>query len=217
MIEKIYNHTREAVWRRQREKRCREWRARFHNPGVTILSSNCTGGILYHSLGLRFCSPTINLFLRAEAFVRFCENLDYYLSIDRFRACTDPAIVEGRTYPVAWLGDLPLFLVHYSSLEEAEKKWNERKKRVDRENLVLLNTDREGMEDSLKDRFEKLPFRKVMFCHAPDWKHPSCVYLKGYEEERCVGIITEHIGWRGYTPVDQFDWVEFLNGRAQGE
>ena len=43
---------------------------------VTILSMNCTGGILYHELGLPFLSPTINLYIQAEDFIRFCERLE---------------------------------------------------------------------------------------------------------------------------------------------
>lgn len=211
LVSKVFNHIKNSVWKREHAKRCEEWRARFHNPGVSMISMNCTGGILYHDLGLQFRSPTVNLFMRAEAFVKFCENLDYYLSIDEMVECTDSAIIEGRTYPIAWLGDILLFLVHYRSVEEAQEKWNERKKRIDKNNLVIINTDREGMTEGLKDRFEKLPYRKVTFCHVPDLNHPSCVYLKGYENEKSVGIITEHVGWKGLRPVDQFDWVGFLN------
>ena len=211
-ISKAANHIREAVWRREHVIRCEEWQSRFHNPGVSILSMNCTGGILYHDLGLQFRSPTVNLFMRADAFIKFCENLDYYLSIDQFVECVDSDIIEDRSYPIVWLGDILLFLVHYHSVQEAQIKWNARKKRIDKNNLVIINTDREGMTEELKDRFENLPYRKVMFCHEPDDQHQSCVYLNGYEDKSSVGIITDHIGWKGLRAIDQFDWVEFLNG-----
>ena len=173
---------------------------------------NCTGGVLSHDLGLQFKSPTVNLFFRSEDFIKFCENLEYYLSIDEFVKCNDPLIIEERTYPIAYLGDLTLFLVHYRSVEEAQEKWNERKKRIDPNNIVIMNTDREGMTDELKDRFERLPYRKVMFTHLPDDKHPSCFYIKGYEDSSCVGIVTDHDTWDGKRPIDQFDYVRFLNG-----
>lgn len=69
-----------------------------------------------HDLGLQFKSPTVNLFFRAEDFIKFCENLEYYLSIDEFVECTDPAIIGNRTYPIVYLGDLILFLVHYNTI-----------------------------------------------------------------------------------------------------
>lgn len=38
-------------------------RLRLENSDITILSNNCIGGIIYHKLGLRFKSPTINLLI----------------------------------------------------------------------------------------------------------------------------------------------------------
>lgn len=69
------------------------------------------------------------------------------------------------------------------------------------------------MTEELKDRFEKLPYRKVMFVNKPDKKHTSCFYLKGFEEEKSVGIITDPEGWKGLRPIDQFDYVNFLDGK----
>ena len=83
---------------------------------------------------------------------------------------------------------------------------------VNWENIAILNTDREGMTEELKDRFERLPYRKVLFVHKPDERHPSCFYIKGYENENSVGIITDPEGWKGKRAIDQFDYVGFLNG-----
>lgn len=82
---------------------------------------------------------------------------------------------------------------------------------------MVLNTDREGMTEDLKDRFEKLPYRKVMFVHKSDMAHPSCFYIKRYEDQDCVGIITDSNTWDGRRPVDQFDWVGFFNGEDAHE
>lgn len=212
MLKRVINRVRNSVWKKKHEKLNRLYRERFHNSDVTIISVNCTGGILSHDLGLQFRSPTVNLFMRAEDFTKFCENLEDYLSIDEFVECTDPMVIGDRTYPIVYLEDILLFLVHYHSVQEAQEKWNERKKRVNWDNIVIISTDREGMTEELKDRFEKLPYRKVMFVHQPDEKHPSTFYLKGWEKEDCVGIITDHDTWDGKRPVDQFNWVEFLNG-----
>lgn len=178
---------------------------------ASILSCNCTGGILSHDLGLQFLSPTVNLFMRAEDFIKFCEHLRGYLEIDAFVECTDPEVIGNRTYPIGYLGDLTVFFVHYHSLEEAQEKWNQRKKRINFDNIVILNTDREGMTEELKDRFEALSYKKVMFTHLPDDKHESCFYIRGYETEPSVGIITDHSSWDGTRPVDQFDYITFIN------
>ena len=152
------------------------------------------------------------MFFDARDFIKLCENLEHYLSIDELVECTDPAVIGNRDYPVAYLGDLKIYLVHYPTVAEAQKKWNERKKRINWDNIVIMDTDRDGMTDELKDRFEKLPYRKVMFVHQPDKKHASTFYIKGYEDQECVGIVTDHEGWGGERPIDQFDYVGFLNG-----
>lgn len=214
LVSKVIGRIRNYIWIKNRNKINKVNRKRLNSSGQTasIISMNCNGGIISHDLGLCFFSPTVNLFMRAEDFIKFCENLEYYLSIDEMVECHDKRIIEDRRYPVAFLGDLTLFLVHYPSVEVAQEKWNKRKKRINMDNIVILNTDREGMTDELKDRFEKLPYRKVMFTHLPDDKHQSCFYIKGYEKESCVGIITDHNTWDGKRPIDQFDYVKLLNG-----
>lgn len=209
---KVISAIKNRIWKISHKRLVHAYRRRLCNADVSIISMNCNGGILYHDLGLQFLSPTINLFMRANDFIKFCENLKYYLSIDEFVECKDMAIIRQRTYPVAYLGDLVLFLVHYNSVEEAQQKWNERKKRIRWDNIVIMNTDREGTTDEIKDRFEKLPYRKVMFTHLPDEKHPSCFYIRGYENEDSVGILTAPIGITGKRPIDRFDWVSFING-----
>lgn len=218
VIKKIISRSRNFVWMQKRKKINKNNRQRLNDRGksASIISMNCNGGIISHDLGLQFLSPTVNLFMRAQDFIKFCENMDKYLAIDNFVECFDPSIIQERTYPIAYLGDLILYLVHYKSVEEAESIWNKRKKRINKDNIIIFNTDREGMTEELKDRFERLPYRKVMFTHLPDKAHPSCFYIKGYERESSVGIITEHNTWDGKRPIDQFDYVGFLNGNEVG-
>ncbi len=189
MIEKLSRKIKNACWQRNRKKVNAAMRDRLHTDDVTIISANCNGGIVSHDLGLQFRSPTVNLFIPANDFIKFCEKLEHYLSIDELVECTDIAKTKGANYPVAYLDDILLFLVHYSSVEEAQRRWNERKKRINWNNIAIMATDRDGMTDELKDRFEKLPYRKVMFTHLPDEKHPSCFYITGYEDDECVGIV----------------------------
>lgn len=214
LISKVISRVRNIVWNKRRKRINNINRSRLNDTGRTasILSMNCSGGIISHDLGLKFLSPTVNLFMRAGDFIKFCENLEYYFSIDEMIPCTDTNIIGERTYPIVYLDDLTLFLVHYSSIEEAQRKWNERKKRINWDNIVILNTDREGMTEDLKARFERLPYRKVLFTHVPDDKNKSCFFIQGYEHDTQVGIITEPEGWNGKRPIDQFDYVGLLNG-----
>ena len=207
----IFEKIKHRVWLFFKNLRNKRYRARYTNHDITIISMNCTGGILYHDLGLKFLSPTVNLYMKAGDFVKFCENMHHYLQIDKMLPCLDPAIVGNRKYPVVWLGDILLYLVHYHSVEEAQHKWNSRKHRINWDKIVVFNNDREGMTSELKDRFEALPYKKVMFTHKPDKIHKSCHYIPRYENDGCVGIITDSDGWFGKRPIDRFNWVDFLN------
>ena len=44
---------------------------------ISFISQNCIGGIIYHDMEQKFLTPTINLYLMANDFVKFVENLEY--------------------------------------------------------------------------------------------------------------------------------------------
>ena len=48
------------------------------NRNFSLISANCTGGIISHDLGLQFLSPTVNLFMNGKDFVKFCSDLKHY-------------------------------------------------------------------------------------------------------------------------------------------
>ena len=211
LVTKIYRRICNYIWQKKRKKINAEYREKMLGCDVpTIFCCNCTGGVMYHDLGERFLSPTVNLYMPCEDFIKFCENYEYYFSLEM-----QP--YNGnikRDYPICTLGDLTLFMVHYSSFEEAKNKWNERKLRIKRNNIRVIATDRDGCTDELKERFQALPYKKVMFTHEPDIRYKDCFYIQGFEKEEQVGTVVEHEGLvSGLRYYDQFDWVDFLAKR----
>ena len=93
----------------------------------TILCSACIGGMISHNLGLKFMSPTINLWMLPSDFTKFVCDLDRYLSSDMefINSCY-------YEYPVGRLADITIYFQHYKSNAEALEKWNERKLRIDK-------------------------------------------------------------------------------------
>lgn len=82
--------------RRNRINMCN--RAKLRNMEMSILSSNCAGGVMSHDLGLPFRSQFVNLALRPKDFVKYLRDLDYYNSLD----VIFPEDVEP------WLGRWPI-------------------------------------------------------------------------------------------------------------
>ena len=86
------------------------------NKEFTILSCNCAAGIIYHRYDHPFLSPTINLWIEQNEFLKFVSNLDYYLSRElRF-------VDAGVGYPVAECGDIKIWFNHYTEEEDARQR-----------------------------------------------------------------------------------------------
>ena len=47
------------------------YRMRLKNDNFTIITNSCIGGVMYHKLGKRFLSPTVNLWMYDEDFYKF--------------------------------------------------------------------------------------------------------------------------------------------------
>lgn len=57
----------------------KEYQRKIKNKDCSIISMNCVGGVVSHELGLRFNSPTVNLWFTPKEFIKFLSQLEYYL------------------------------------------------------------------------------------------------------------------------------------------
>lgn len=190
-------------------------RDRLKNTDVTIIASNCNGGFVSYDLGLPFRSPFVNLFIKASDYIRILSDLRGYMNEPlHFVKEIDPIYGEV-SYPTAYLKDAKLYFMHYRSEKEACEAWERRKKRINWDNIYVIFTDRSGCTmDDLK-AFDALPYEnKVVFTHIPQPEIKSSYYIRGYENESKVGILSD---WQDEErPVkrvyDQFDFVGWFNG-----
>lgn len=204
MLKKIKDFFQRIEWRLYKELK----RLRLKNTQPTIIASNCIGTFMYYDMKLQFRSPTINLSFEMNDYVRFLENLKWYLEQP-----VVPYEDDRFDYPCGMIGDVEIRFNHYKTFEEAAAKWNERKARIDWDNLYIVGVDRDDCTyDSIK-RFEALPYpNKVIFTHKPYSEFSSAYYLSGFESEKCVGVVTnfkEQFLIRRY--MDAFDYISFLN------
>ena len=185
----------------------RQKRSRLKNKAPTIISNNCVAGVMYHDLGLRFYSPTINLFFKADDFIRFAENLEHYLSLEVKEISSD------LPYPVGMIGDVTLYFMHYKTFDDAKEKWEERTKRVNYDNLFFVMTEKEECSLPAIESFAGLEYsNKVLFTHVPMPEIDCAYYIAGFENDTELGVVTDlkHGLWqRRY--IDDFDYVRFLN------
>jgi len=196
-------------------------RKRLKNQKVSILCNNCTAGFILHDLGLRFDTPTINLYFRGLDFFDFAEHLEYYISAPLCQIENPRYNPDDPDYPVAVLlggskyKDIELHFLHYKTFEEAKEKWETRKKRIHWDSLYLIWTFM-GMEahESVCERAEQLPIKnKVFFVNHPvdSEKFPSFFHIKGFEEQVGLGQIGVFMNLKGNRYYDQFDYVDWIN------
>lgn len=174
----------------------------------TIIASNCVGTLIYHDMNLPFRSPTINLMIEMNDFIKFVENLEWYLE-QKIIECDG----QGKSYPIGRLDDIQINFVHYQTFEDAVEKWELRKQRIDWENLFIIGCEKDGCTYETLQRFERLPYEnKVIFTKQNYSEFSSAYYVKGFEKCKELGTVTsfkKQFLKRRY--LDDFDYISFLN------
>ncbi len=177
------------------------------NINPTIISSNCIGGVVCSDMHLKFCSPTVNLYILPSDFVKFCKNLEFYLNQNLVFMQSDVGC------PTAMLGDITIYFLHYKDEKDAKEKWDLRKLRVDYDNLYFVMTDRDGCRYEDLQAFDKLTDckNKVVFTHKQYPTIKSSFYMKKFKNDSQIGIITSLDRYSYKRDLDEFDWRKFLN------
>lgn len=194
-------------WRLYKEAK----RKRLKNRKPTIIASNCNGEFIYYDMGLKFLSPTINLSFDMNEYVKMLENLKWYMNQPVL-----PYQDDRFDFPTGKIGDIEIRFNHYSSFEEGVKKWEERKKRIDWDNLFVLAIDGDNCTYETMKKFDALPYQnKVIFTHKYYPEIKSSYYITGFEQETGIGVLIamkRQFFVRRY--LDDFDYIAFLNGKG---
>lgn len=159
---------------------------------------------------LKNLTPTINLSFEMNDYVKMLENLEWYMKQPIL-----PYEDKRFEYPTGMLGDIEIRFNHYETLEEGIEKWEERKKRIDWNNLFIMGIDGDDCTYESLKRFDALPFKnKVIFTHKQYPEIKSAYYIPGFEDQDGIGVLLyfkKQFLVRRY--LDDFDYVSFLNGK----
>lgn len=173
----------------------------------SIISRHCWGGLLLNQLGLKFNTPFINLFLFDEDFNKLARNFDYYINQELQFEKEEYEHILKRNYPVGRLDDVLIYFNHYTSFQEAKRKWDERKERINFDNLFFETTT----EDiNLALEFDSLPLdHKLCFF----WGHidsPDVIDFSEFLVGRPRGSLGMLVNHTGNGMIPYFDPIELL-------
>lgn len=196
---------RELEWRFYRMRKKRRLQGQ-----PTIIASNCVGTMIYSDLSIPWTTPTINLMIPMPDFIKFVKNLKWYMGQELYFLDEQ----DSLNYPVARLGDIRIYFVHYESAEDAARKWNVRKERIDWDNLFIMGCEKDGCTYETLREFDSLPYEhKVIFTKKIYTEFQSAFCMRGFEECRELGTVTNFKKqFRKRRYLDDFDYISFLNG-----
>lgn len=185
----------------------RNYRKRLKNDNFTILCSNCIGGAVSHYCGKEFLSPTVNLWIRQDDFIKLCCNLKWYM------AQKLEFIKTSENYPVARCGDITIHFNHDNIEQEAEAKWERRKKRINYNNLYIVMYVGDGITEEDIRKLESVPCKNKVVLSPVEttFRLPYVKYFKpnGTDWLSMRGMDRDIFGIRSI--MKQFDFIEFLN------
>lgn len=156
----------------------RDRRNRFNLPPMSVISSDCSGGVLCHDYGLPLDSPTVNLIIEDDNFISFCRNLPKYLQEELI----DGGFDKNNGYPIAYCGDIIIKGIHYHTFNDLLLTWNRRRQRVHYDNLVYIMTERQIINPDSFDSFMRLDGKKL-FLSSESFaaEHDRAVGLKEFD------------------------------------
>lgn len=140
----------------------------------TIFANNCMGGLTYHSLGMQFASPMINMYMGTKDYLKLLKMPKAYMNASLEWVRTEHNQMLNIDFPVVRCKDILLFFNHYTSFEQAREKWESRKKRIDWDDIVVMMYTEDR---ALANEFLKLPYRKKICFVSFETEEQNLCYI----------------------------------------
>ena len=157
----------------------------IRNNPPSIFSNNCWGGVTYHSLGMKFTSPLINLFMSDADYFKLLNNPKYYMDEKLYFEKEGYDENQNMNYPICTCGDIHLYFNHYKNFDAANYFWEKRKARINWSNLFIMMYTQNY---DLAMQFVELPYKKkICFVPFPTDKE-ALHFVDFYEKEKMKGM-----------------------------
>lgn len=147
--------------------------------------------------------------------MNFVSKLDHYLAME-LRFVSQSRYPEAHEthknfnyYPIGVLGDVEIHFMHYDNEDDALEKWERRKKRINKDNMIFAFTDRDLCTPELMQQFDDLPGRKILLtAHVCPWLE-SAVHIPAYRGQSEMGD-----GYTNFDTMTHIDYRRLIDGSA---
>lgn len=147
--------------------------APFRRGGIkkpfTVFANNCWGGRLYDKFAMQYLTPTIGLAMSPEDFLKFCANYEHYLSKELQIIETEQKKVNSEYgFYDCMLDDIRVCFRHFRDAHDAINKWNRRKERIVKDNIIVklsyyTDSPDDKYDEKIIKKFAELPYKKLLF------------------------------------------------------
>ena len=183
---------------------------------ITILSNSCIGGKIYNKLALETLSPTKNMYCLGKNFVRFCNNVEYYIK-QEMKPLENDDIKEGTIgledfFQKGKLDDIVWTFNHSVYAEDAISKWNEHVKKINIDNIAVIMII---LNDSDIELFNSIKFEKKIGVYYKNIDASNIIYCPTWNNEQTrYRYMSNWIMFANDFLEEgaKIDWLKFLNG-----
>ncbi|WP_294393783.1 DUF1919 domain-containing protein [uncultured Clostridium sp.] len=187
----------------------------MNDGNFSIICNNCLGGFIYQHYNLEYRTPTLGLFIIAKDYIKFLKDIKSYLSKKLEFIKPDESkgyksfnqTAEMMKFPVARLGDIEVFFMHYKDEKEATEKWYRRINKIRWNDLIVIMAENETCNRQVVEEFDKLSFKNKVSFTINDYNDvKSSCWVKEMQEPGKL--------WNAEVIMKHFDLTGFINNRV---
>ncbi len=147
---------------------------------LSIIASNCIGGVLCSDIGLRFNSPFVNCYFEPDHFLYLIENFDTCIR-------ENPIFEKTQGYVTGTIGSVVMHFIHDNSPKVVQSAYHRRISRINLSKLLIIATDRDGWSDDHMARFAAIKSAKCFLTCNQKWANfEFSIYFPEYCHLECV-------------------------------
>lgn len=165
---------------------------KFKFTDFSIISNNCFGGIIYRNHHLPYLTPTAGLFIMPRDYIKFINNLKYYLNVEPTEVKVEKSkyyeYLKKRNYngTIGKIDDIEIMFLHYQDFNEAKEKWIKRAKRVNYNKIIFKFNDQNDCSIEDLKAFNDFKAKNKILFTAKEYDGINSYVLKQYEKKGYV-------------------------------